>query len=180
MIREKFVIVPIDKAGNNISLICKAFYVERTLKEVGIMGDKNATYKILDKHPEEIIFNDQEISRSLNIEGETQNNLPIIYWTPKMHKNPIGARFIIASKNSSNKPISKAITKVFKLFYNQIESFNDKSRFYSNYNLFWITQNSTSITEMLDKINKHKKAKSIATYDFSTLYTNIRHDDLIS
>ena len=97
-----------------------------------------------------------------------------------MHKNPIGARFIIASKNSSNKPISKAITKVFKLFYNQIENFNDKSRFYSSYNLFWITQNTTSITEMLDKINKQKEAKSIATYDFSTLFTNIRHDDLIN
>ena len=40
MIKEKFVIVPIDKAGNNLSLICKAYYVERILKEVGIMGGK--------------------------------------------------------------------------------------------------------------------------------------------
>ena len=31
----------------------------------------------------------------------------------------------------------------------------------------------------LDKINKRKKAKSISTFDFSTLYTKIPHDKLI-
>ena len=103
-----------------------------------------------------------------------------MYWIPKMHKNPIGARFIIASTNSSNKPLSKMISNVFKMIFKQIENFHDKSRFYSNYNLFWVLENSKPVIDMLDDINKKGKAKSIATYDFSTLYTNIPHTDLIN
>ena len=37
---------------------------------------------------------------------EKEKTLPIMYWIPKMHKNPTGARFIIASKKYSTKQIS--------------------------------------------------------------------------
>ena len=33
---KEFVLVPTDKAGNNISVICKKFYIEQSLKEPGI------------------------------------------------------------------------------------------------------------------------------------------------
>ena len=48
--------------------------------------------------------------------------LPNIYWLPKLHKNPLKFRFIIAVPQCSLKPLSKAITSVFRLFYNQIEN----------------------------------------------------------
>ena len=38
-----------------------------------------------------------------------------MYWIPKLHKTPIVARFIIASRKCSTKPLSKAVSKVFKL-----------------------------------------------------------------
>ena len=34
----------------------------------------------------------------LNPDGKDKL-LPIMYWTPKMHKEAIGARFIVVSKN---------------------------------------------------------------------------------
>ena len=34
----------------------------------------------------------------LNPDGGDKS-LPIMYWTPKMHKEAIGARFIVASKS---------------------------------------------------------------------------------
>ena len=51
-----------------------------------------------------------------------------------MHKRPIKARFIIASPKSSIKPLSQTITSAFRLFYRQIESYNDKCRFFSGVN----------------------------------------------
>ena len=39
--------------------------------------------------------------------------------------------------------------------------------------------NSDPITDSLNKINKKKCAKSIATYDFSTLYTELSHTKLV-
>ena len=60
-----------------------------------------------------------------------------------------------------------------------MESFHKKSYFYSNFQKFWVVQNSFPIVEQLDKINTKKNAKRISTFDFSTLYTTIPHDMLI-
>ena len=96
-----------------------------------------------------------------------------------MHKKLIGERFIIASKKCSTKKISKAVSSIFKLIYNQILNFHKNAKFLSNYNKFWVLQNVDPVLEKLKAINKRKNAKSIATYDFSTLYTTIPHNDLI-
>ena len=96
-----------------------------------------------------------------------------------MHKDPVGFRFIIASKECSTKLLSKNVSKVFKLIYNQIENFHDKSTFYSNYKQFWVVQNSFPVVEKMNKINQKNAARSISTFDFSTLYTKIDHKNLI-
>ena len=64
--------------------------------------------------------------------------LPIIYWMPKMHKNPSGARFIVASSKCSTKPLSKTVSYIFKLISDQVQNFHLKSKFYANINCFWI------------------------------------------
>ena len=43
--------------------------------------------------------------------------LLLVYWIPKMHKNPVGSSFIIASLKYKLKPFPKDITAIFKLFY---------------------------------------------------------------
>ena len=105
--------------------------------------------------------------------------MPIICWNPKLHKNPAGSRFIIASNNCSTKPLSKTVSNVFKLVYCQIENFHRKSKFVSNCNIFCVLQNVDPVIENINIINRKKKAKSIATYDLSTLYTTLPHDNLI-
>ena len=45
--------------------------------------------------------------------------------------------------------------------------------------MFWVLQNSDPVIDKLNSINRRKRAKSIATYDFSTLYTKIPHNKLI-
>ena len=112
--------------------------------------------------------------------SESDKSLPIMYWTPKMHKNPTGARFIIASKKCSTKLLSKAVSKAFKLIFHQIEHFYDKSHFYKSFNQFWVIENSKPILEKIEKINNKKNAKVISTFDFSTLYTKLPHEDLIN
>ena len=97
----------------------------------------------------------------------------------KLHKNPVGSPFIIASKNCSTKSFSKAVSNVFKFIYFQIENFRRKSKLPSNYNKFWVLQNVDPAIESINIINRNKKAKPLATYDFSTLYTTLPHDKLI-
>ena len=102
-----------------------------------------------------------------------------MYWIPKMHKDPPGARFIIASKQCSTKKISKSVSSAYKLIFQQIENVHKKAKFWSNYNKFWVLQNPNPVQDSVKHINQKKGAKSIATYDFSTLYTKLQHDKLI-
>ena len=60
-----------------------------------------------------------------------------------------------------------------------MENFHRNAKFLSNYNKFWVLQNCDPILESLNRINKKHNAKSISTFDFSTLYTKLPHDKLI-
>ena len=48
----------------------------------------------------------------------------------------------------------------------------------SGINSYWIIGNSSKVHRMIDRSNERKNVENIATYDFSTLYTNIPHDKL--
>ena len=101
--------------------------------------------------------------------------LPILYWLPKMHKTPIGARFNVASNYCSTKPLSDTTSKLFKMILNTVESFHTQSFFHSGCEKFWVVQNSFPIATKLNKINVKKKAKSISAFELSILSTAIPH-----
>ena len=118
-LHQKFVFVPIDKAGNNIAIICKRYYVEVILKEIGQIGSGNSTYEKTSKAVADVVDDNVMYSQHLGLEvDEREKYLPTMYWIPKMHKDPPGARFIIASKQCATKKISKSVSSAFKLIYN--------------------------------------------------------------
>ena len=177
---EKFVVVPIDKASNNVAIVCKRYYAEVILKEIGIIGNTNNTYEKANKTKDEIIQDNVQYAEHLGFNvSEREKDLPNMYWIPKMHKNPVKHRFIVASKACSTKPISKAVSNAFKLIHRQTERFHSSSKYDANFNKFWVVQNSQPVLNALNKINAKKNAKCISTFDFSTLYTKIPHDKLI-
>ena len=179
-LQKRFVIVPIDKASNNFAFVCKKYYVARLMKEVGIPDNSTPTYQLANRNKESIIQNNIEFCERYSLKVPDDNKiLPIMYWIPKMHKNPIGTRFIVASSKCSTKPLSKGVSRAFKLIFDQIQNFHEKSTFYSNYKKFWVVENSFPIIQKLNKINEKKNAKCISAFDFSTLYTKIEHDTLL-
>ena len=106
-------------------------------------------------------------------------DLAVMYWIPKMHKNPISFRFIITSPVCSIKPLAKDITSIFKLFYEKVERYHTKRKVWSGVMTFWTIQNSYPVISSINKPNERKAAKSMSTFDFSTPYTIIPHDKLL-
>ena len=102
---------------------------------------------------------------------EGMDCLSSMYWIPKMHKSPVGERFIIASPKCSLKPLLKDATSILKLFQKQIQSYHDKERIWKGVSNFWVIQNNQPVIDRISKINTKKKAATIPTFDFSTLYT---------
>ena len=83
------------------------------------------------------------------------HRLPIMYWMHKIHKNPIKARFIIASPKCSTKPLLKTLITIFRLFFRKIQTYNDKCRLFRDMNTFWVVQNNKPVTDAMNQLNKY-------------------------
>jgi hypothetical protein len=94
---HKYVIVPADKTSNNIVFVCKSYYYECLIKELGINNNTsgNTTYKPTSFDKDEIIANHRSLMTSLNIpSGKESEDLPYLFWIPKLHKAPYKERYI--------------------------------------------------------------------------------------
>ena len=178
--QKEFVLVPTDKASNNISIVCKKFYVKTLLKEVGFFDidrKQDRTYQEIKLTSEEIIKSHEKKNKTFGVTiDQKQYHLPVLLWIPKMHKNPSKQRFIAASHSCTSKNLSSLVSKSLKLIQKAHQVYCERIKNYSGYNLFWIVDNSLSVHKILKQCDP--KAKNLATYDFSTLYTSIPHDKL--
>ena len=181
-LHDKYVIVPVDKASNNVAFICKQFYAKVLMNELGLMDQESSTYTHVTNETIDNIINRHsvELKNKFNITvSKDMCSLPDIYWMPKLHKNPVKFRFIISSKYCTTKYLSKNISSAFSLFSKQIEMYNKKSHYYSGVKSYWIIQNRTPVLDCINKCIARKSAKSVSSFDFSTLYTKIPHNKLV-
>ena len=134
-LKEDFVIVPIDKAANNVPFIGKHFYALTIIKELNLAchlsnQDDNNTCTFINNKTKDQIIKEPKLYLSkhkINLANNMQD-LPVMYWILKMHKNPISFHFIIASPIYSIKPLLKDLTSVFKLFYEKVERYYTKRK----------------------------------------------------
>ena len=180
-LQSKYVMVPIDKASNNIAFICKRYYATVLLKELGLVGSSTSTYtNISDRTPDDIIEEHQsKLKEQFNLSlDDDMRTLPDIYWTPKLHKKPVKSRFIIASKRCTTKTLSKDVSAIFSLFQRQIDTYHKMQHYFSGIKSYWIVQNRDPVLQAVKKSALRRSAKCVSSFDFSTLYTKIPHDKL--
>ena len=107
--KDDFVLVHADKAANNVIVVCKKYYIETLIKELGT----NSTYMPSPDSFHEILKSDCKFIESVGLEmSEEDKNRPYLYWTPKLHKVPFKHRFIAGSSKCTTKDLSFLLTKV--------------------------------------------------------------------
>jgi hypothetical protein len=184
-LHSKFVLCPIDKAANNIAVICQRHYTETIIKELNLhnIDDPSVanTYeRVTNLSEDDICDSHKDFQKMYNLRlPSDMDKLPPLHWTPKMHKTPVGARFIIGSKKSSLKPLGKCVTKMFKVLFHLKSRYFRKTGFFSGVKQFWCIDSHKDVVDTLNKLNNKGEANTISTFDFSTLYTKIPHDKLI-
>ena len=89
-LHEIFVIVPTDKASNNYTFVCKRYYVDILIEELGLhLLPGNPTHNLTDFSASEVLDNHKSVLTCSGIQTTDEElDLPYIYWIPKMHKNP--------------------------------------------------------------------------------------------
>ena len=178
--KDKYVLVPADKAGNNIIIVCKYFYLRTIMDELGLTSDKvNNTYKPVVSSKEDIIRSHCKFLQNYKIlvPGKCLD-LPKFYWLPKVHKTPYKARFIAGSRTCTTKTLSGLLTKGLQAIKNHQNNYCNIIKQNTGINRMWILKNSMTLLSTLKELDIDKVAY-VSTWDFSTLYTTIPHDKLI-
>ena len=85
-LHENFVIVPADKASNNYTFVCKRYYVDILIEDLGLHSlPGNPTYNLTDFSASEVLDNHKSVLTSFGIQTtDPELDLPYIYWIPKM------------------------------------------------------------------------------------------------
>ena len=99
-IHANYVLVPADKAANNVIIVCKKYYIDTLVKKLGINNENinNPTYTSIGDSFETIVKSNNQFITSVGLEmSEEDQNLPYLYWTPKLHKSSNKDWFIAGS-----------------------------------------------------------------------------------
>jgi hypothetical protein len=162
LLHDKYVIVSVDKAHNNIVFVCKSHYIDCLIKELGIDNSLvNPTYTPKTLTKEEIL----------------DNHRPSLYWIPKLHKCPFKQRYIAGSAKYSTKTLSKLLTCILSAVKTGLQSYCDTSYLRGGVNQMWILKNSNDLWGYIQS-RFLSSCNSIKTFDFSTLYTTIPHSKM--
>lgn len=88
--------------------------------------------------------------------------LPMMYWVPKMHKNSVNFRFIVASTVCIIKPLSKYNINFCVISTKSVKI--HKVRIWSGINNSWNIPDSPPVISDINKLNKHKSADNMSNF----------------
>ena len=177
---EHFVLVPADKAGSNVIVVCKKYYLDVILKELTSNPDLPTAYVMENTRNVQIVNKRlEDIVGKMRIPvKENMEQLPSFYWLPKLHKTPYGSRFIAASNKCTTKSLSSTLTSCLTTVTVHFQEYCEGIFKNTGVNCFWIIKNSQQVLHNLQKINDTSKAYHFDSFNFSTLYTSIPHSSL--
>ena len=169
---RKYVLVPADKAANNVVVVCRLHYIN-TLKQK-LNGTK--AYEETYKDEKSVVYSHlNEIPNKFVVDvKERQDRLPTMYWLPKLHKRPYKARFNANSSSCTTTELSKLLTSCLTAIKAKVIKYCETVYERSGKNMFWPIKNSGEVLSKLKYIGY--QATSLSTYDFSTLYTTLPHN----
>ena len=166
-LQNKFVFIPIDEASNNITVVCKKYYMESLEQEIyqsNTFVETNLTsLDISKKHAEFLIQYGLKSSRKI----------PYLYWIAKLHKTPFSKRFITSGKGGSLEELSQNIGICLKSISKLISSDANYYRNKTGISKCFIINNRDPVIKFMKDSNSINGHKSVKTFDFETLYTSI-------
>ena len=166
---RKYVLVPADKAINNVVVVCLLHYINTLKQELN--GTKAYEETSIDE--KSVVYShSNEIPKKFAVDvNERQDRLPTMYWLPKLHKRPYKARFIANSSSCTSTELSKLLTSCITAIKSKVIKYCETVYERSGKNMFWPIKNSGEVLSKLKDIGY--QVTSLSTYDFSTLYTTL-------
>jgi hypothetical protein len=173
-LQKLLVFVPADKAPNNTIIVCKRLYI----KTIGGELKDGSIYEVHTQNTEETIESLTTLFKPLNL--PTIEALPILCGLPKMHKSPFSWRFLSLSGKCTNMPASRALSKLLTCISDTLRDLNDKILSETGIRRYFVLKDPFEASDFLASWRRTGPFRNLATFDFSTMYTNIPLLDLCS
>lgn len=173
-LQRNLVLVPMDKAANNIAFICKSLYVDTLRAE---LERKDGAYAaVTDRTQEEILASQKKHLGALM--GELK--LPYLYGMPKFHK--AGWRFIAGSGKCSTALLSKILSDLLLRVMRSLREKDNDHILRTGIRRYFVVETYEEVASFLGRWRRVGEVndRSMKTGDFSTMYTTIPHVALLS
>lgn len=179
-LKRYLVVVPADKAANNVVFVCKTAYVKQLRQEL----DKPVYATVADTAEDIVQRQRNYLSRRKLDDGK--NGLKYLYWMPKIHKR--GERYIAGGVNCSTRKVSVVTAKALQLVLNTLRVRDDNILRATGVRRFFVVNGYEEVADFLRRWPRREElrrttnrfiAANLYTGDFSTMYTTIPHDDLV-
>ena len=177
-LHKNFVITTIDKASGNFAVTCKKLYLQFLEKELNTVTGGNRTYEPLNTADCQAIVDIHDRStRGYGLETLPDGCIPKIHAIPKMHKNPVKARFITGAQNSSLKPISLELQKILQFLKEHFRRYCTQITERTGVTHYFSISNTEQVVQKLR--SAHGVSNKLFCADFASLFTNLPHDVVI-
>ena len=184
-LQQTYIITVVDKAPNNLILMCKKLFMETICQELGINTNTweivgNTVYTPVTECTDDIVKKHIRLSNMFGIKLDTDKiGLSSIYPIPKLHKNPYKFRFIASSRNSSIKPLSIILDKILGHIKTHFKNYCLKIKERTGINPWWSLESTYDFLNLCHSIQR-KPTQNYTIYsgDFSEMFTSISHSTL--
>jgi hypothetical protein len=190
-LRRHLVIGVTDKAPKNFVFICRNHYKSvlhtELQKEDGAYRTTNLSNEaIYNKFARELHSPNaqipEKVKKALKKTKPADIHIPIIYWLPKMHKQPAKARFIAASADVLTTPLATCINDMLGFIKDELVRKDIQHIIKTGVKRCWFVDNHDKVCRWLKILPRTNDttSRSIDSYDFSTMYTTLDLDDLVT
>ena len=133
----------------NIIVVCKKYYIEVIISELMNTSGGQNTYCTVANDAGSII---DKYLKYMKTKGITvpliMEQLPDLYWLPKLHKTPYGSRFIAASSRCTTKPLSGLLTSCLSTVLVHFKEYCNGIFANTGINCYWVIDNSQQVLIM--------------------------------
>ena len=169
------VIVPVDKASNNVSFVCKSLYANRLREEL-----HSDAYQLEQRSVDKLIEAHKRFLQPKHLTSR-EDVFPFLYWLPKFHKDPVGERYIAASARCTTSSLSKVLSDMLLFVLRTLREKDDCCIRETGVRRFFVVETYEEVANMLSSWRRNQISNDLTglyTGDFSTMYTSIPHDEL--
>ena len=134
-LHDRYVLVPADKAANNVIVVCRKYYLEIVIREI----TTTTTYEHVSESVTDIVTRHLQFMNKYKVKIKPELLcLPSFYWLPKLHKQPYNSRFIAASYRCTTKPLSKLLTGCLSMVLKHFRQYCNGIYCRTGVNCFWV------------------------------------------